>query len=245
MKKLLVVFVSLIIATLSMASYGAEGNVEINLSCENVENNRLFDVSVSDKSDSKVCSGEMVISFDDSIVEFRDIQSEDYEVGFKENGSDVHVIFAKSKYYDDDSSELFTIRFKSIDYGSFDLGVTCNECVDFELEKLSVNSQKARVDVTNKGVKLNTKKSSKKNSVTSRSSKVESMDVADAGDNRPSTIDVAENEKALKNILPAIFGVILLAIVFYLGVVFAKNRKLDEIDETDEDDEEDCDEFWM
>ena len=50
MKKLLVVFVSLIIATLSMASYGAKGNVEINLSCENVENNRLFDVSVSDKS---------------------------------------------------------------------------------------------------------------------------------------------------------------------------------------------------
>ncbi len=245
MKKLLVVFVSLFIAALSVTSYGAKGNVEINLSCENVQNNRIFDVSVFEVSDTQLCAGEMVVSYDNSLVEFRNVESDGYEVGFIDSSDKVHIVFAKDDEHAPENGKIIDIEFKSIDYGSFDLGVTCNECIDSNLDTFSVNSESAEVEITKKGVNVSTKKSSKNKSVSSSRSQVESSDESDVTDFAPATIDVAKNEKPENIVLPVILGVVLLVVVFYLGIIFSKKYKLDEADEKEQDESDDYNEFWM
>ncbi len=245
MKRLLVVFVSLIIVALSVTSYGAKESVEINLSCENAQNNRIFDVSVFTASDTQLCAGEMVVSYDNSLVEFRNVESDGYEVGFSNSSDKVHIVFAKDDEHAPENGKILDIEFKSIDYGSFDLGVTCNECIDSNLDTFSVNSESAEVEITKKGVSVSTKKSSKNKSVSSSRSQVEFSGESTVSDFTPSTIDVAKNERTPNFILPMILGIVLLAVVFYLGIIFSKKYGLDEADEKEQDELDDFDEFWM
>lgn len=239
MKNLLAVLVATIITILSITTFSAENVLDIDLSCDETLKNRLFEVSVIEKSETDICAGEMVLSFDENIVEFKEVKSEAFDIEIKENDDSVHIVFAKA-YPTESGSELFKVVLKSIDYGSFDLSATCSECVDINLIKLNADATSVNIEVNKNSVSLKTKDSSENKSMKSSLSK-KSSSVENVASSTSDFIGIDNDNEIYIIILVALGFCVIIVITFYFGTLFSKKTTSADLVEDDDDDEEDDD----
>lgn len=235
MKKLLAVLCASIVTLLGTTTFSAKNVLDISLSCDEALKNRLFEVSVAEDSKSYICAGEMVLFFDESIVEFKEVKSEAFDVEAKKNGDSVHIVFAKSHSLAP-GGELLKVVFKSIDYGSFDLDVRCSECVDTNLNKLNADYESASIEVNKKGVILRTKDSSKNKSLKSLYSN-ESGSIENIASSTLDYMDIDGQRKNYVIVLSALGFCVIIAIAFYFGMLFHKKTAESDLSEDENDDE--------
>lgn len=129
------------VVVLLISAFGV-GSLDTKLYSQNinVDNNRLFDVSVCVKSGSVLAAGTFSLSYDNSAVAFRRVYSDtDFvKVRSVDSGKRVKVIFLCSNGIRvDKKSELFKVRFKSLSPGSTEIKISAFDVVNGNAKNIS------------------------------------------------------------------------------------------------------------
>ncbi len=226
MKKAVCVALAIVLSSFVCINVNAQSAVDIKLSCDKVQENRLFDVSFCASTDELLSGGEFEISFDSKIVEYRDAESEVFKLKSKCEGDKITVVFASADGLDvKKSTEIFSLKFKSICNGDFDISLHSVECIDEEFNKLSINCDEYNIAVDKRSVKItsNGTKAKEKSQITmSNAVKIgESATV----DSIVATADVTElqNDNGIKDVIfYGALAVVCFVAVFLLGILFSK-----------------------
>lgn len=139
MKKLLVSLLMILLALPFCTVYAAEA---VSFSADNVtcKNNRLIDININAMCDKKLSAAIFEFTFDKSILEFRGAKApDDSKVVFNEKTDCVKLSYLCTYGADIMSSApIFTLKFKSIGEGSTDIGFKVYDCVDADVQHMSV-----------------------------------------------------------------------------------------------------------
>ncbi|MBR2715257.1 MAG: hypothetical protein IKB73_03505 [Ruminococcus sp.] len=167
MKKLCI----LLICMLSILCYevSALETMEITLQVKNVESGGLFDVYVySDRAD--LLEGTTLeVSYDDTMLEYREVDSNKFLVEGYEDEENLKVIMASQSITEEEKDEcIATLKFKAIKDGSSDISVSCQELIDSELDDIKVVAKGITVNVDDGNVDISRKSSSNSDSKSSK-----------------------------------------------------------------------------
>ncbi len=224
MKKL-VTAILIVTFTLSFCfSCFAAETAFVSLSVDIVKTNRLFDLELSMKCNDKVCGGEFELTYDDSIVEFRDVSSELFEVDAAAKDGKVKILFARAygKLLDT-KTPILSLKFKSISDGAFDTDLISIQCVNEDLKDINVKSTPCTVTVEGSSVKS---KSSTKSDGKSGTGKDEEDDYVEEpeSDNltAPDSVYELSGDSTSKTVVFVICGVCGGAALFLLGMLVSK-----------------------
>lgn len=161
MKRLLTFVCVVVLFLCSVISVGAQGNAEFTLDVDNVKSNRLFDISVCARCDSAISGAELKLTYDSSVVEYRDVSSEYFEIQAKDYGDKLHIVFGSASAMKPSSkTKLFSISFKSVAQGEFDAQLDVTGCIDDKLQSIDIQSSVTTITVDNDTVTATSKSGS-------------------------------------------------------------------------------------
>ena len=181
MKRIISVF--LIMLLLSTIHVSAAGSVSFSSDSIECKSNRLIEVNFNAECGKKLRAATFEFSFDKSILEFRGIGTPSGTiVEYNEKQNSVKLSYLCKNGADISSSAaIFTLKFKSINEGYTDISYTVFDCVDSDVQQMSVGScSSGRVTVSGKAPdnigtiekpRSSTEKTTKSASGTSKSSK--------------------------------------------------------------------------
>lgn len=131
MKRVTALFLCLTLL-LFMPSVHAEGGVSFVMSDAEIQENRLFELAVSAQSDRPLSAALFTFSYDRTLAEFRGVTAKKpFKTAFYDDGNEVRVIFLSADgAASDGTTDLFSLKFKSLSSGSFSADYTVSECVD-------------------------------------------------------------------------------------------------------------------
>lgn len=222
MKRVVAALLIIILTVCFCVSANAQSVVNVELDCEKVETNRLFDIAVFAKSDELLCGGEYEITFDSKIVEYRDVNSELFEVQAKCKGDRITVIFASANGIDiKENVKLFTLQFKCISQGDFDISLKSIDCINNDFETLGVKCSEYKVSVEKALVKITSKAS--KDKIKSKSEKSQTTEPQSDKTATADFIALENNNSTKKAILYGACAGLSVVLIFVLGVVFGKS----------------------
>lgn len=121
----------------------ASGGIEFSMSDSEIKTNRLVTVNVFAKSDNRLCAATFDFKFDRSLIEFRKANStdKDSKVKFNQLEDSVRVIFLKPYGIDvKNKTAIFSLTFKTIGKGKADIDYTVKECVNEDVEFMSIGN---------------------------------------------------------------------------------------------------------
>lgn len=187
--------------------------------------NRIFEISIYIDSSENISGGQMSVTYDSSIAQFREISSDIYEVAAKDNGDKVQIVFASAHKVDcTDNIKALTLKFKSISSGTFDMILNCSECVDYNLCDIAVVSESAVVSVTERAVSVSSTKEkiSYKGEKSTVSENIEATSQQTSAHTYISGID-----NTTKSVLVGIGSATLVIALFIIGILLG--RKTDKL----------------
>lgn len=140
MKRILSVI--LLIMLLSIIHVSAADSVSF--SADNIEckNNRLIEVNINAECGKKLSAATFEFSFDKSILEFRGVGTPNGTiVEYNEKTDSVKLSYlCKNGAEISTKAAVFTLKFKSINEGFTDISYSVYDCVDSDVEQLSIGS---------------------------------------------------------------------------------------------------------
>ncbi len=181
MKRIISVF--LIMLLLSTIHVSAAGSVSFSSDSIECKSNRLIEVNFNAECGKKLRAATFEFSFDKSILEFRGVGTPSGTiVEYNEKSNSIKLSYLCKDGSDISSkAAIFTLKFKSINEGYTDISYTVFDCVDSDVQQMSVGScSSGRVTVSGKAPdnigtiekpRSSTEKTTKSASGTSKSSK--------------------------------------------------------------------------
>ncbi len=241
MKKLIAVAYAIIVICISAVAVSANNQVQLMLDVDDAQKDRLFDVNICADCDVDISGGEFILTYDSKIVDFRDVSSEYFSVQVKEYDDKLHIVFASANKVDLVSdTTLLSVKFKCINRGECEFSLSCNECVNFELEKLSMITQPLTVKVSDNAVEktkssaenktqgslVNKSQKSDSKAQDNDSNTQQSQDDSQLSyngyDNGGYTQDISTNTKA---ILYGVCAAVAVLLLVYLGYLLGKKSQ--------------------
>lgn len=231
MKKFFASFLSIIIIIASCITAYSASNISFSLSNASARKGRLVSIDMSASFDNYLCAALFEFTFDDSVLEFRDIKCENDNSKIETNcvGNKVKAIFL-NEFGDDVSSRnvIFTITFKAVDYGTSYIDYTVSDCIDADVKSINVGScTSGKISVTgssdnnsdSKNTDTETKSKDKNSSKSKRidDEEDETADIVNLGEVNPFKIDKASY------VFAGISIGLLLSIFVYVVYLFGKN----------------------
>ncbi len=235
MRKIIsIILVSIIVLCCSF-SVNANSVTSVSLTTDNVTKNRLFEIDVMINSGDIISAAQMTISYDSSIVDFRDVKSEYFEVEASNKDDQVTIAFVADTDIKASDLKAVSLQFKCIDTGCFDMDIKNCVCLDNECENISVSTTGVEISVDEKGITSKTK-SSKKSTVSGEKSKLSVSDEVTDGTGEVVKVDSRE-KSGVRAILIGVSIAVVLVSLFLLGAIYAKKK--DENLELDDEEDED------
>ena len=233
MKRLFATIITVAVLVSSCLLVSAQESAQFSLDVDNVKSNRLFDISVSAKCSSAISGGEIELTYDSSVVEYRNVSSEYFEVKAKDYGDKLHIVFATADAVKcDDVTELISVKFKSVAQGEFDAKLNAIECIDEKLQDINTQSVLATIAVKKDTVTATSKSSSdstpKYKSSVKKSQAVEAED--DDTKSGYSEMTVDPNFDTNKAIWDGVCAGLVVILAFALGMIFRKKADSDSKD---------------
>lgn len=212
-------------------SANAQEALNITYESVSVKNNRLFDLSVCAKSEKLLCGGEFSFAYDSDIVKFISVSSDAFETKAKAENDKVTVVFADANGVDlSDYTEVFTLKFKSIDTGSFDVYFENVSCFDESFSAMAVNSDDCTVTVRKNTVDVKcTSSKSKTKVVADKSSTTDELSQSAA---TADYMALSAKDNTIKSALYAVAIGVAVILLFFAGLLCGrikphKNKKAD------------------
>ncbi|MBE6824252.1 MAG: hypothetical protein E7513_02780 [Ruminococcaceae bacterium] len=228
MKKALSAFCSVILMLCFALNVSAENTFLLSLSSDQVDNNRLFTIDVCADGDSALCGGRLFLSFDNAFVEYRDIESDIFEVKAIDSKGTLDIVFASQDAQSiSTDTVLFSVEFKSIGSGTFEMRLGSKECVDEALEKIDIGSAMCSVTIDKNKVTSKTIKSksdSSKIAVKTEKSKVTGAYNESSDGLEFDSMSINKDVDNSKAIFYGVCAGLVVVIVFVLGMLFAKKQ---------------------
>lgn len=232
MKRFCAALLVVLMVLLSIVVTNAENTVEVSAFADSALKNRLFEISVQAKSQSDICAGEITLHFDNSIVEFREVNSDLYHVEAKDSIGKVDIVFGSAYFDDSQNGELFRVKFKAVSEGSFDLDMFCSDFVDEKLNNISVNACDIQITVDKNSVKSKSvKKTQKEKSTESVTEETESESLSTADE-----LFINHDDENATGVLFIVCVFLAIVVAFLLGVLFSRKSVVEEDDDDESDD---------
>lgn len=156
MKKPLLTALILTLTIFTSAEACAQSRISCTLDVnDSVLSGRLFTVDMCVNTGSRSVSAFVLkIVYDTEFAEFRNAVSKKGDIELSDNDGVIKAVFANADGIATDTDEkLFSLRFKSLSQGDFNIEVECIECVDTDLKYINdVSAHGCRVVVTGKKV---------------------------------------------------------------------------------------------
>ena len=143
MKRVIAFLTTIILLVMSVQCVFAESKVSFECGDKNCDNNRLVTIDVKADCDKKLCAATFEFTYDKSMFEYRSIKVVDDEsmVTANELDNSIKVVYLNTYGKEiNNKSTIFTITLKSINSGSGYLDFTVSDCVDSEVNSISVGS---------------------------------------------------------------------------------------------------------
>lgn len=225
MKRTVSIGCMLVILLCSIIIANAENSAQFTLDVDNVKSNRLFDMGVSAQCDSPISGGELELTYDSSVVQYRDVSSGCFEVRAKDYGDKLHIVFAAADAVKcDDTTEIISVSFKSIAQGEFQTQLNVTQCIDDSLQSISASSVFATITVKKDTVTASSKDLS--DSKTAPKSKAEKSQAVQAEHSTTesvySSISVDSSLDTSKAIWYGACAGLAVILAFALGMIFRK-----------------------
>lgn len=123
-------------------TFTAYADSALTLFASNVEtvNNRLFDVVVYVRCTDNLSAATFELDYDSSLMEYRSVDTEiaDGQVkAVNKNGKVKAVFFKGEGVAKNEKIQLFSAKFKSINFGSCDVKISATDCVNDSAKELS------------------------------------------------------------------------------------------------------------
>ncbi len=228
MKKALTAFCFVVFVICFTLSVSAKNIFTMSLSSDEVKNNRLFSIDVYADGDNNLCGGELLLSFDNTLIEYRGVKSDVFEVKANDNDGVVDIVFASAEAQNmSPDTVLLSVEFKSINSGTFEMSLDSKECVNGSLGKLDISSFLCNVTIDGDKVTTKTIKSkstSPKTTVKSEKSKVIDVEDESTESDTYGSMKLSEGTDSSKAIFYGVCAGVAVVVVFILGVLFAKNQ---------------------
>lgn len=176
MKKVLTLFITLVLIASSIFTVSANQSVSFEISNCTCDTNRLFTVNIVAKSDIKLSAATFEFTYDKNLFEFRSakVTDEESKISYNELDSYVKAVFLNPFGKDIKNGDtIFTLTFKSISSGTGYIDFTVSDCVSPDIEFIEIgNCKSGSVTVNGKQAEDNDSKneSSKSSSKTDKSS---------------------------------------------------------------------------
>lgn len=225
MKKVVLCLLCIVLVLCFPFSAYAENSVDISISVGEIKNNRLFDMVGYAQSDKLLCAGEFDIIYDSEIIEYRGIESDIYTIKAREGKDKITVVFANSDGVDvSKDTKLFTIKFKCISNGSFDLKLNSKSCLNEDFSELKVTFDNCEISVSGNAVTARSK-ATKTNKGTSKTIKDKSS--VDRVDNKvvatSDALFVGSKDDTAKAVFYGIVAGFSVITLFAVGVICGKH----------------------
>lgn len=219
-----IISILLILLLIPCVVCSASENLSIALSVDNVDKNRLFDVVVGAMGDTTLSGGMMKVYYDNSIVSFRSVDSDIYEIDAKDKGGCVELVFAYGGKVDiKDSTDILSIKFKSIGLGSFEMNALCYDFVNYELKDVNVDLIYDCIVTVGKDTVVSKSLTAKKNSDVSTKSQTETS-AQTLNESSKSQISLFF-DKDDNTLLMAVLSVVCIIMLFAVGVIYGRSYK--------------------
>lgn len=120
----------------------AESGVSFTMSDADIREDRLFDLTVYAQTDIPLSAALFSISYDQSLAEFRGVTAEKpFKTAFYDTGNEIRVsVLSADGVASDGNAALFSLKFKSLQAGSFSVDYTVSECVDHHAAYMPVGA---------------------------------------------------------------------------------------------------------
>ena len=215
MRKTTIVLIAVFMLLLS--SFGAQArdkdDIEISLSSDEALTNRLFNVSVTSSDIDEIAGGEFTLCYDNSVLEFGKVNSENFEVKCRTYDDAVKIVFAVDKALCENEN-LFNVQFKAKNEIKTDIELVSSYVVDRNLDVVPVS---AMCDVI-----VNKKETKNRADINdSAETSVESSENATA-DNQNVKLESSDN----KNMIKYIVGGIVLVVAVSINVWFLIRKRI-------------------
>lgn len=204
----------------------AATSVSFRTSDVQTDNNRLFYVDVIADSDKPLCAAAFEFRYDKSLAEFRSVNTDkDSKIVYNENSDCINISYLNT--YGKKISRgdvIFSLQFKSVNLGSFNLDYTVSDCVDSDVKQMEIGSVvSGEIRINGKSTSSSSKEESTKSPDSSDASSTKST--ADEADTQPSTVsnlnnlgltsDISERNANAKFVI----ALIIICLVFISAVV--------------------------
>ncbi len=227
MKRLFALLLVVLVMLFSVLIAHSETTVDVSAFSDSVLKNRLFEISIQANPHGDICAGEIVLSYDINIVEFREAYSDCYFVEATDRNGEVSIVFGSAYSKKTANNSLVTVKFKALSEGTFDLRLSCNSFVDEELNAVSVSAYDTQITVNKSSVK--SKGDTKTQKVDDTQDKeIESLSTDDE-------LFVKQNAENKVSVTLIICICVVVIAAFLLGVFFAKKSEIAENDDDDFD----------
>ncbi len=224
MRRIFAIICALAVLMSSFLLVSAQESAKFSLKVEDVKSNRLFDLSVCAKCSSAISGGELELTYDSSLVEYRDVSSEYFEVEAKDYGDSLHIVFAAADAVkSSDTAEIISVSFKSIAQGEFDTQLRAYDCIDDKLQAIQAQSDSVTISVKKSTVTATSKSKSGSKSAPKSSVKKSQVTKAD-DDSKPgySAMSVDSGLDTNKAILYGACAGLVVIVAFALGMMYRK-----------------------
>ena len=227
MKRVFIALSVVLMMLFGMFSAHAESTVEVSAFADSALENRLFEISIVAQPQGDICAGEITLHYDNSIVEFREVNSDSYYVEAKDSTGEVKIVFGGAYFEKTENGELLSVKFKAVSEGSFDLGLSCYSFVNEDLSPVSVNAYDTQITVNKNSVKSKSVKKIQK------TEKIENIAEGTEGNSESSADELFINhDNENKNSVLFIVCICAAVVVaFLLGMLFSRKSVVAEDDD--------------
>lgn len=212
----------LLIFSCAVTAFGAL-TATLSLDVGTVSQNRLFEMGISIDSDSYISGGQLILTYDNAVIEYRDVSSEVYEVSAKDKGDSLHIAFACPDKVDcKDATSVITVKFKCIGSGESDVTLSSAQCVDCDFNNVVVDAVTSTLSVSSKSVKIAITSSTKdKTSVSGEKSQI-SENIDDSEKTEHSYSFVSGIDNTTTSVLVGVGVAVILILLFVIGVLLGR-----------------------
>ena len=144
------------IASFSVCAESSK-DIEITMSAENAVVGRSFDVSVGSNDADNIAGGEFTLCYDSSVVDFRKVSSDSFEVKTETYDDTVKIVFVVDDSGISDDG-LFDLEFKAKSNTNTQIELVSSYVVDRGLDTVSVSGSSNIVVNKNKSQKAEAEK---------------------------------------------------------------------------------------
>ena len=199
MKRIISLIIVIILFVLTSTSVFAAETVSFEMSDCTTDNNRLFTVGMTAKSDKPLSAASFEFEYDKSMVEFRSAKTDNNsKITVNETDNIIKAVYLNSNGQNIKNGEvIFYLTFKSIKSGTSYIDFSVYDCIDSDVKSVEVgNCTSAKITVNGKSSGSN---SNSKNEKSSDDEETESKSKSSRDKNQETTSEASFDELGLLN----------------------------------------------